>query len=92
MASDAVEAAAAAEGEDADGQSLMETIPKLYSSRIYKDFLKGTLAARRIPHYLQRVESPNPAANKAPLSSRRGGIPLLDGESARVEETMRADN
>lgn len=31
VGSDAVEAAASAEGEDADGQSLMETIPKLYA-------------------------------------------------------------
>jgi hypothetical protein len=63
------DAAAAAGGDDGDskggaasegdGQSLAETIPKLYSSRIYKDFLKGELnmPAARIPRYLAGVES-----------------------------------
>lgn len=63
-------------GEETDGQSLADQIPTLYSSRIYKDFLKAQkVPAARIPPYLQRVESP-----KAQLSSRRGNIPLIRGE------------
>jgi len=65
-----------AEGAEAEGASLAEQIPKLYSSRIYKDFLKAQ-RIHRMPHYLQRVESP-----KAQLSSRRGGIPMIDGVPA----------
>ena len=60
---------------EGDGQSLADTIPKLYSSRIYKDFLKAQkIPTSRIPPYLQRVESP-----KAQLSPRRGNIPLIEG-------------
>jgi len=65
--------AAGAETE-AEGQSLADTIPKLYSSRIYKDFLRAQKVPNsRIPSYLQRVDSP-----KAQLSSRRGNIPMIE--------------
>ena len=61
---------------DGESQSLADTIPKLYSSRIYKDFLRTQkVPNNRIPSYLQRVDSP-----KAQLSSRRGNIPMIDKE------------
>ena len=62
-------------GEEGEGQSPADQIPTLYSSRIYKDYLKAQrVPATRIPPYLQRVESP-----KAQLSSRRGNIPMIEG-------------
>ena len=67
----------AAEGEAGDEeQNLTDTIPKLYSSRMYKDYLKSK-DAKRLPHYLTRVED-SPKA----LSSRRGNIPMLDSPTA----------
>uniref|UniRef100_A0A7S2HCT3 Uncharacterized protein n=1 Tax=Haptolina brevifila TaxID=156173 RepID=A0A7S2HCT3_9EUKA len=71
--------APAADGAEGDGTSLAEQIPKLYSSRIYKDYLKEK-RHHRMPHYLQRVESP-----KQSLSSRRGGIPMLADGTAAAE-------
>ena len=65
--------AAGGEGE-VEGASLADTIPKLYSSRIYRDYLKTQkYPNNRIPSYLQRVDSP-----KAALSPRRGNIPMID--------------
>jgi len=73
-------AAADAAGAEPDGQSLAETIPKLYSSRIYKDFLKAQkVPNNRIPSYLQRVDSPKQSQS---LSPRRGNIPMIDKEAS----------
>ena len=60
-----------AEGEeDADGNRL-DAIPKLYSSKMYKEYLKSQKHAR-MPHYLTRVEdSPkqvDAAHNKRPFT------------------------
>lgn len=61
------------EGEEEDEeQNLTDTIPKLYSSRMYKDYLKSQRHTR-MPHYLTRVED-----SPKQLSSRRGNIPLID--------------
>ena len=61
------EAPDAAEGEaDDDAANLSETIPKLYSSRMYKDYLKSQRHTR-MPHYLTRVEE-----SPKQTSSRRG--------------------
>lgn len=68
-------------GDEGEGQSLADQIPTLYSSRIYKDFLKAQkIPANRIPPYLQRVESPKETP-KASLASRgdRGKIPMMEG-------------
>ena len=43
---------------DDSSEALADAIPKLYSSKIYKDFLKEK-RIHRIPHYLNQVESPN---------------------------------
>ena len=45
-------------------EDLSEQIPKLYSSRIYKDYLRAQ-HTNRLPHYLQRIQSP-----KLNISSR----------------------
>ena len=47
-------------GEETDGQSLADTIPKLYSSQKYKEFLKEecNLTGAQIPYYLERVDLP----------------------------------
>mmetsp|Transcript_37538 Transcript_37538/g.109955 ORF Transcript_37538/g.109955 Transcript_37538/m.109955 type:complete len:185 (+) Transcript_37538:401-955(+) len=70
--------AGAAEGGEAEDeeQNLTDTIPKLYSSRMYKDYLKSQRHTR-MPHYLTRVED-----SPKQLSSRRGNIPLLDSPTA----------
>jgi len=63
----------AGEGGAADGaeRNSMELLPKLYSSRIYKEYLKAQ-HIHRIPHYLAHVESPKQ------LPARRASISLLD--------------
>ena len=76
-------------GEEGEGQSLADQIPTLYSSRIYKDFLKAQkIPANRIPQYLQRVESPKEQkSSSAALSSRdRGKIPMMEGEQSMRED------
>ena len=57
----------------------MELLPKLYSSRIYKEYLKAQ-HIHRIPHYLAHVESPKQ------LPARRANISLLEGGGAAVGE------
>lgn len=71
----------AGEGAAADGaeSNSMELLPKLYSSRIYKEYLKAQ-HIHRIPHYLAHVESPKQ------LPARRANISLLEGGGAAVGE------
>jgi len=71
--------AAGATTDGGDPDDLAEQIPKLYSSRTYKDYLRSQRISR-LPHYLQRVQSP-----KASLSSRRGAIPMIDGDGIQAE-------
>lgn len=85
--SGSVSAGGAHHGASADGadpDDLAEQIPKLYSSRTYKDYLRSQHITR-LPHYLQRVQSPKESAKG--LSSRRGNIPLIEGEGATADGT-----
>ena len=78
--------------DEGTGSDLAEVIPKLYSSRIYKDFLKSQ-SIRRMPKYLEGVESTEEDAThhrnangRAGLSAKRGHIPMLEG-GGEVEGT-----
>ena len=61
---------------------LADTIPKLYSSRIYKDFLKTQkVPNNRIPSYLQQVDSPkspDSPKEKSSSPSPRKGVKIAD--------------
>ena len=62
--------ASVAAGGSGEANNSMELLPKLYSSRIYKEYLAAQ-HIHRIPHYLAHVESPK-------LPARRANISLLE--------------
>ena len=57
-------------GGEGGARGSKELLPKLYSSRIYKEYLSAQ-NVQRIPHYLANVASPPPKPPKA----GRGGSP-----------------
>ena len=63
-------------GGEGGAKGSKELLPKLYSSRIYKEYLNAQ-NVQRIPHYLANVASPPPKPPKAgrgsPSPPRRGG-------------------
>ena len=58
------------DGGEGGAKGSKELLPKLYSSRIYKEYLSAQ-NVQRIPHYLANVASPPPKPPKA----GRGGSP-----------------
>ncbi|KAL3893020.1 MAG: hypothetical protein SGPRY_014553 [Prymnesium sp.] len=71
--------------EQAGEQDLSDTIPKLYSSRMYKEYLKSQRHTR-MPHYLLHVEDSPKHSNS--LSSRRGNIPLIESPTDAGSDGM----
>lgn len=66
--------------EDDEGQSFTETIPKLYSSRVYKEYLQSR-RINRIPHFLHAVEPSSPSRVEPPIKSpfaSRASISILE--------------
>jgi len=66
-------------GEEAEGSS--QVISKLYSSRMYKEYLKEK-RCHRIPHYLARVESPKTIPSRRAAAESGTDGPAADPSHA----------
>ena len=64
------------DGGEGGAKGSKELLPKLYSSRIYKEYLNAQ-NVQRIPHYLAHVEPPKPP----PKAGRGNTSPARRSES-----------